>query len=489
MDACYGRNVCGYSWADDDDDEFDMEHFKATAANFEYYSNSASGSDEAASAGDKGDGDDSSPATHAKTSDGEDCDYSDCDIPPRPSTPEPSFRGDDDDDPGLPAHPLDWSMAPGDDVATTEARAEAHACPYKKLPAPPEFYLQVPFEYDRPPGLPPNTLHDLEYSAPWKPAYEALMFEDAHSYAGAYRNNKVQRGVDCRKMMLLRGSPLRQEVKYEEETDDAWRQELELEGTFQEEIQLEEAYQEDFDLEEDISLYEAATFERWEMEQAEEKKAKTFEVYKDEIEAKMGVQGDIVGGARDESNVAIAVATSCPIIFTMADELAHEAQKAGDLGSASANDSRESKKHDSVHEEHDTSLFLNNENPSRSTTPESLAIASTDEEIDVVKDSPFFLPLDKEPCPENGDEDNMRDALSRTAMEEEQKDEIDAFFTSAVRSAWSLSTANDTAHESSSPHKLVVVLPIAHVKGLRGPVVEESAITKIIRKTKTSPAA
>lgn len=474
MDACYGRNVHGYSWADDDDDDvFDIEAFKATAVNFEYYSSSTSGSDEAASDGIDDGEDSSSPTTSSEDSGNED--YDEHDIPPRPSTPEPTlltgardydehdsplFRREDDDD--------DERKPSSHDAATTQATAPTPAHPHKKLPAPPAFYLQTPFEYDRPPGLPPNTLYYLEYSAPWKPAYEELVWEGASSYAGAYRDIKVQRAMDCRKTIQLFGSPLRREVKYEV---------------------AEDAYQEE--LEEDVWEDEVGMIGKWEIEQGEAKTGKTFAVYKDGGEIKKAVEEDIEGSAREGSDVAAAVATPSPTKLTLEDGLAHKAQQTKELDSASADDGYELEKRDSVHEEYDIGLFSDNESLSRSTTPESSVIVSTDDEIDVVKDSPFVLPLDEEHRQEDVEVTDTRDSLlsalpmiATTTTEEEQKDQMNTFPFSAVRSAWSQSAANITACGGNPPpYKVVLVTPITHVKGLKSPVLKDAAVNKIIRFT------
>ncbi|KAF2451397.1 hypothetical protein P171DRAFT_5592 [Karstenula rhodostoma CBS 690.94] len=494
MDACYGRNLHGYSWADDDEDEFDMMAFRANAANFEYYNNSTS--DETASDGDDEGEDDSSPATSPEDSDYDDSeydehdipprpstpeptllagarDYDEHDIPPRPSTPEPSFRGEDDEErdlpprpftpePELPADASDWRMPPSDDAAEPP-QAQPHS--HKKLPGDPAFYLQTPFGYDIPPGLPPNTLYYLEYSGPWKPAYEELMWEGASSYAGAYRNIKVQRGVDGRKVMQLCGSPLRQEIKYEEANDAECE---ELEG--------------------DIWQDEAGVIEKWELEQGEAKGIKTFDVYKDgvEVEVAKGVQGDLLDGAGEKSDVAAAVATSSPANMAFEDELVDEAQKMGEVDSASAHDAGEP---DSMHEEHEMGLFSDNESLTHSTTPESSVIVSTDDEIDVVKDSPFVLPLDEDCHQENDNVEEMQEVFSSTLpkiaptkMKEEQEDQTNTSPRSAI-----LGVGDDQPHYTAEkkmnppPHALVSVTPTTHVKGLQSPATKETAAVKIIR--------
>jgi hypothetical protein len=487
MDTCYGRNIRGHSWADDDEDDFEMQAFTATAAKCEYYSSPTStvGSDEGAS-----DGDDNEK--YSTCDEGVDEAYEERDIPPRPSTPEPTLKNDarDCDDYDIPLRPSTPepvlpSEPCSDNVATTQASqaSQAYNHPPKKLSGDPAFYLQIPYPYDIPPGLPPNTLYYLEYAGPWKPAYEELLWEqDVPTYSAAWRKIKVQRGVRGDREMLLRGSPLSQEVEFEEGKD-----------TYHEELEA------------DLWQDEVGMVENWELEQGEAEEIETFDVYRDEDEVEMVHEEDIVDDAQDVSEVTAVVAASFPISFVCEDELVNEAvaTEEADLPSTKVDTCiatpfdegcRASKpqKHDSVHEDYDehyTGLSSDGESLTRSTTPESSVIVSTDDEVDVVKDSPFVLSLDEE-CPQQDDDVEERgDSLSSTlptipttTFEEKWKEQITILPRAATLSA-SNDQVDSTAEEEMDPppHKRLPVTRIAHAKGLKIPAMKEPTVIKIIR--------
>jgi hypothetical protein len=477
MDTCYGRNIRGHSWADDDEDDFEMQAFTATAAKCEYYSSPTStvGSDEGAS-----DGDDNEK--YSTCDEGVDEAYEERDIPPRPSTPEPTLKNDarDCDDYDIPLRPSTPepvlpSEPCSDNVATTQASqaSQAYNHPPKKLSGDPAFYLQVPYPYDIPSGLPPNALHYLEYAAPWKPAYEELLWEQGvPTYSAAWRKIKVQRGVRGDKEMQFRGSPLSLEVKFEE-AKDAYREELEA----------------------DIWQDETGVIEEWEFEQGEVKGIEMFEVYRDQDEVEMGTEEDIVDEAREVSDVAAAVASSSPTDFFCEEESVDQATKTEEDDLPSTTDgcgASKPKKHDSVyddHEEHYTALLSDEEGPRRSTTPDSSVTVSTDDEIEVVKISPLILPLVKECRQEADDAEEVRDSASSTlpinpttTIEEKGGDQISTVPRVVALHADS-AQADSTAEEKMDPlpHKLLPVTPITHVKGLKIPVMKQPAVIKIIR--------
>ncbi|KAL1597882.1 hypothetical protein SLS60_008369 [Paraconiothyrium brasiliense] len=485
MDACYGKNIHGYSWADDDEDDFNMESSRATATTYGYYSTTTDD--------DNADDDDDEEqlATDADFDNAPTFEESgvlfhdDHDIPPRPATPEPTLRrgynsdsdSDSDSDLDDEEHPL--PPRPSTPEPTLPSAAPQS---FRKLPGGPAFYLQTPFppEYWIPPGLPPNTLRYLDWKQ-GRAAYEELLWE-AGGYFRGWRKVKEERGVGWGECMLLRGSGLRGEVRFEEEVETTLEEELEGE---------------------DIWKDEEVVVEEWgsEVQDDIEEEGEVPAKGRDDENAGIGEKATV--GVHGENDMPMVVNDPSRIKFPCDDELTDERPKPEELTSSSPTmdmdiptppdtDSNASgaEKRDSLHddsEDHDTGLFSDDEDAMHSTTPDSSVIVSTDDELEAVQDSRFIVPGQEKSMQVGDSTEKMLkelveglveeavDSLSATSstdvgisMEEGRENRTHAL-PGILATDVQNSQVNGTTQEKKDPplHALHTVTPIAHVKGLR----------------------
>lgn len=372
--SCYGHNLVGRRWADDED-EWDFETFKSNAAGIQHPNGNASD----ATVDDNGpttatsdalffDEDNNNYERNNSNEHGhgyeynnnhKDSDYveDDRDYPPRPSTPEPGFYAEPD-----------HAIAAGEpDYA--DGASPSYAGHNRSYWAP---LLQVPYPYQMPPGFHPNTPYWLVNGKPGKVAKPELI-ENGGNYTEAWHKAKAWIGAKDGQVLWL--SPLRQEVKYSHE-------------------------------EEQLAFAEECT----ESERRLSLKQELSPHYPDVSPAvvKAEQSGDDMAGVSEEvSNSTGHLSLSngaVPITFTCEDELASEMPGAEEhifsmevqntiniKTPDNQDDGAELEKRDSLLEHDETvvsGLFHEEEAP---VSPDSSVIVSTDEEMDVVQNSPLIL--------------------------------------------------------------------------------------------------
>ncbi|KAJ4352393.1 uncharacterized protein N0V89_007741 [Didymosphaeria variabile] len=481
MDACYGKNIHGYSWADDDEDDFDMEVVRAGASSCGYYGSPGSsfgdmGDDDKDAEGD--DEDEEQTATdddfdNAPTVDETDALFrEELDIPPRPATPEPTLRrggynhddedtdsdsdSDDEDNHNLlPSH-VPRTHPPS---SSTQSR--------KKLPGPTSFYLQTP-SHQTTTSLPP-----------FRPTRRT-------NWIGAGRASRRTRSYSGRLGKVYAGL---------------------AEGEGGEGVAFQEMMYEERE-EEDIWEDEAGVIEKWEGEMQDKTEVEVELSAQGGYEVKANTGEDSPAGLRGENVVPLGTNGVSRIEGTDDDgDLVEDVSSSSlvtDTRTAapfeSANDTSKAEKRGSDHDdsEHDTGLFSDDEDATHSTTPETSVIVSTDDELEAVEDSRFVINVPENEQRKQVDEsmeemlkelieglvDEVVDSLSGAApsmagvIVKAEEDSPDEVVPHVVPEHHQHGTREEKA---SSPKAALVATHTAHVKGLRKPIWNERAAMKMIR--------
>lgn len=381
-DACYGTNIRGFSWADDYEDEFDVEACRAKAAELGIdtkYSYGGSGED---SDDERGRG----PTVEEEEALFQDSD----DDVPQVGVPEPisvsgsgsvvlvadeDDDGYEDEDDGTSSGTMSATATISTSTSTTTTISASASTtttltptttatnippplpsripipipipttfsPHLKLPYHPSCYFQTPYPYYIPPGFHPSTPYDLECGrCTGPPAHPQVFWEAGEAgYTRCWRAVRVMRGVKEGEMMMVAGSRL----KFGENAEDGNNgEEIEIEGVEEaveggEEDEVAEALQEEEKVEEDgMSAVGHSTIEvtcademDGEPEAEDEASAPTMA----EIETGEGISEGVQEGPEEKEGDTSA-ASHFPIEFTCVDELADQESDTEDVDSARA---------------------------------------------------------------------------------------------------------------------------------------------------------
>lgn len=389
--SCYGHNILGSRWADDDDDEWDPQASTATANNVEYHASTPVGASAAysleyslttaanvdchnsapmdASISDADiqveagcDGNDSGYAS-STTSASTLCNEED-DLPARPSTPEPTTEN---------------THSTGDDEAGEYHSSENDTTERGSINWAP--LLRVPYDDDIHPGFHPMTPYWLAKGKPSTDAFPEVRWQFS-GYSSGWHHLKRYHGL--KDGVPLFSSPLRNGFTPDEAESDTAEDLLDLET----ELSLAQDDETDWDsLESEIEGLEAIISEECSKAVAlssgsacQDSEMKTF------------------SPSHARNRIMDTLKLTCE------DELASESVAEDYIESAAQQATLENLppskdedlvargKHDSVHEKNDDivpGLFDEDEQP---LSPVSSVVTSTDEEVDTVKKLPLVLP-------------------------------------------------------------------------------------------------
>lgn len=368
--SCYGLGITGSRWADDYDDEWDLETFKASSANIRYYGNEApdasnNANEPTAAEPDLSFSDDSDDSDNSE--DGQK-------HAPRPATPEP----DDLDN---------WSFGSLEDPPFDEA--ERRQVEWARR-------LVVPYPNEVPLGFHPDTPGWLEHGRKGKIALPILVEEGGY-YTRAWNHMKVH--CKLKEYEPLFPSPLWRVTHVDDEEEVVPTEEEvapakdEVVPTAEKIMSTEEAPESELELSPDQEPAPSHPDEPPAATEAEQSEA-------DVAETTSNITASMESPFPSNEPLPIVSISKENLVFdTTETEESISSMEAQDIMTVQSSEKQNGmtgfEKRDSVLENDETvviGLFREDEIPD---SPDSVVLVSTDEELDMIQEAPLLVETEK----------------------------------------------------------------------------------------------